>query len=116
MINICLVSDLSNGTQLAFKLLDLDYPEKEYQAVEIGLKGSEFIDVPIEGLDIFESGIAVIDGLTPEKVYQVGARAKHNDAWTNVPESAFITQIKRPNIHGTEKPCERFMGMIGGDF
>ena len=110
MINICLVSDSSNGAQLAFKLLDLDYPEKEYQAFELGVKGQDYTDIPVMGTDLLESGVVIIDNLIPESVYEIVGRVKYNNIWTDISQCAFITQANRHKTRGNPKPCIRFKG------
>jgi hypothetical protein len=110
MINICLVSDLSTGTQLALKIVDLEYPEKEYQEIKIGIKNKKLINIPILKSNKSKSDVIIIDNLTPETVYEIVAKVKYNDEWQDVQQCAFITQVKRPNYYGNNKPFERFRG------
>jgi len=110
MINICLISNYSNGTQLAFKLLDLDYPEKDYQEFQLGIKDSTLINIPINGIDLFESATIIIDNLIPETIYEIVGKVKYNNFWQNIQGCAFITQVKPPNYYGNNKPVKRFMG------
>jgi len=110
MINICSVSNQSTGTQLALKIVDLEHQEKEYQGFQIGIKDTTLIDIPIIGSDLFQSDTIIIDNLVPEKVYEIVAKVKYNNVWLDVQQCAFITQIKRPNFHGGNKPVERFVG------
>ena len=112
MVNISLVSDISTGTQLAFKFVDLEYPEKEYQEFKIGIKGQGPIVVPSLGLESYESGVIILDGLIPETVYEVVGQAKCQEVWSDVRGSAFITQVKPPNFFGDSKPVDRFRGGV----
>jgi len=110
MINIWLVNGLSTGTQLAFKIRDLEHQEKEYQGFRIGIKNDILIDIPVLGSELSESGMIIINNLTPEKVYEITAQAKYNNVWQDVQQCAFITQVKPPNAHGGDKPVSRFVG------
>ena len=110
MVNICMVSDLSTGTQLALKIIELEYTEKDYQEFQLSIEGNDPTSIPISGTDLHESSLTIFDGLTPERVYKITGRTKCNDDWTDISGVAFITQIKPPNYMGTSKPVVRFMG------
>lgn len=104
------MSDHSTGTQLALKIIDLEYPEKEYTGFQVGIENISLIDIPLKGSQLPETAEIIIDNLIPETVYKIRARVRHTDTWSEVAGVAFITQVKPPNLHGGNKPVDRFVG------
>jgi hypothetical protein len=102
MQHIFIDKSKSDSDTLAIFIKDLDFPEKQYQEIQIKLDGEDnnWLNIPIEDTDNSYSQILIIDNLEIYKRYKIHARLKINNGWYYLEPCTFVTQ-ENNNINYT---------------